>query len=149
MMEALQWLGVLGWALTAFILIRILLAIRDSLALAVLSVAAFAVPFFIARDLLANSGWPATHSLVGGLYAGSFVSLLVPKKRSRHIPAKVRRRVIARDLKGEKYDPAKHHVDHIWPYARGGGHTPDNLRVIEKEKNLRKGRKPPGLLDWL
>ena len=69
------------------------------------------------------------------------------RKRSRSIPAKVRREVIARDLKGEEYDSSKHHIDHKWAFSRGGGHTRDNLRVIEKEKNLRKGAKKPGVWD--
>jgi 5-methylcytosine-specific restriction endonuclease McrA len=51
--------------------------------------------------------------------------------------------VIARDLKGEKYDSRKHHIDHVWPFSGGGSHTVDNLRVIERRKNLRKGAKRP------
>ena len=69
------------------------------------------------------------------------------KKRSRYIPKKTRRAVIARDLKGEKFDRHKHHVDHVWPFSRGGSHTADNLRVIEKKKNLRKGARRPRLRD--
>jgi hypothetical protein len=68
-------------------------------------------------------------------------------KRSRYVPASTKRAVIARDLKGEKYDPTKHHIDHVWPFARGGSHTADNLRVIEKRKNLQKGAKRPGIRD--
>ncbi len=64
-------------------------------------------------------------------------------RRSRHYPKSVKRAVIARDLKDEKYDPTKHHIDHVWPFARGGSHTTDNLRVIEKKKNLKKGAKRP------
>src|ERR1043166_4954690 len=64
-------------------------------------------------------------------------------RRSRYIPKSVKRAVIARDMKAEKYDPAKHHIDHVWPFARGGSHTTDNLRVIEKKKNLKKGAKRP------
>jgi hypothetical protein len=66
-------------------------------------------------------------------------------KRSRHIPKAIRRAVIERDLKGEKFDPRKYHIDHVWPFARGGSHTGDNLRVIEKRRNLQKGAKRPGL----
>jgi HNH endonuclease len=64
-------------------------------------------------------------------------------RRSRYIPKSVERAVIARDLKGEKYDGKKHHIDHVWPFARGGSHTTDNLRVIAKKKNLKKGAKRP------
>ena len=67
------------------------------------------------------------------------------QKRSRHISAKTKKAVIARDLKGERYDSSKHHIDHVWPHSRGGSNTEDNLRVIEKTKNLKKGGKRPGL----
>jgi HNH endonuclease len=69
------------------------------------------------------------------------------QKRSRYIPKATKRAVIARDLKGEKYDSKKHHIDHVWPHSRGGSHTSDNLRVIPKKKNLQKGAKRPGLRD--
>lgn len=69
------------------------------------------------------------------------------QKRSRYIPRATKRAVIARDLKGEKYDSKKHHIDHVWPHSRGGSQTSDNLRVIPKKKNLQKGAKRPGLRD--
>jgi len=69
------------------------------------------------------------------------------EKRSRYVSKATKRAVIARDLKGEKFDPKRHHVDHVWPFSRGGSHTTDNLRVIEKEKNLQKGAKRPRLRD--
>jgi len=69
------------------------------------------------------------------------------QKRSRYIPRAMKRAVIERDLKGEKYDSKKHHVDHVWPHSKGGSQTSDNLRVIAKKKNLQKGAKRPGLRD--
>jgi HNH endonuclease len=74
---------------------------------------------------------------------GLFVAILITEERSRYIPASVRRKVIARDLKGEQFDSAKHHIDHIVPFSRGGSHTADNLRVITKRDNLRKGKRRP------
>jgi 5-methylcytosine-specific restriction endonuclease McrA len=55
--------------------------------------------------------------------------------------------VIERDLKGQKYDPKKHHIDHVWPYSRGGSSTEDNLRVLDKGENLKKGSKKPRIKD--
>jgi hypothetical protein len=69
------------------------------------------------------------------------------QKRSRYISQKTKRAVIARDLKGEKFDSTKHHIDHVWPFARGGSHTEDNLRVIDKKRNLQKGAKRPRFRD--
>lgn len=67
--------------------------------------------------------------------------------RKRSIPANVRRAVAARDLGGRPFDPDKHHIDHIWPFSKGGSHTLDNLRVIAKTENLRKGTKRLRLSD--
>lgn len=85
-------------------------------------------------------------------FIAGFVALILfgrwqSRKRSRYIPKSKRRAVIERDLKGEQYDPQKHHIDHVWPFARGGSHTTDNLRVIVKKRNLQKGAKRPNLWD--
>jgi hypothetical protein len=37
----------------------------------------------------------------------------------------------------------KHHVDHIFPLAKGGIHTPSNLQIIPAITNLKKGTKIP------
>jgi hypothetical protein len=64
-------------------------------------------------------------------------------KRSRYYSRATKRAVIARDLKGAAYDSTKYHIDHRWPFSKGGSNTADNLRVILKEKNLKKGAKRP------
>jgi hypothetical protein len=64
-------------------------------------------------------------------------------RRTRHISKSVKRAVISRDLKGETYDSTRHHIDHVWPFSKGGSNTADNLRVIPKERNLKKGAKRP------
>jgi 5-methylcytosine-specific restriction endonuclease McrA len=86
-------------------------------------------------------------TLVAGFVALLIFLRLQSRKRSRYIPKATRRAVIERDLKGEKFDPEKHHIDHVWPFSRGGSHTTDNLRVIEKKQNLRKGAKRPRMRD--
>ena len=90
---------------------------------------------------------PSKEQGIAGFVAFMFLGRWQTKKRSRYIPKSTRRAVIARDLKGEKFDPQKHHVDHRWPFAKGGSHTIDNLRVIEKKKNLQKGAKRPRMRD--
>lgn len=49
-----------------------------------------------------------------------------------------------------RYDDAKrlttetgvqHHVDHIWPLAKGGPHLPWNLQVLTAEENILKSDK--------
>lgn len=74
--------------------------------------------------------------------------LVKPRRRSRRVPVRVKRAVIERDLKGEPFDSTRHQLDHIRPYSRGGGHTEDNLRVVAKGRNLRKGSRAPKPWDW-
>jgi uncharacterized membrane protein len=90
---------------------------------------------------------PSQEQVIAGIVALIFFGRWQGKKRSRYIRKSVRRAVIARDLKGEAFDPTKHHIDHVWPFSKGGSHTTDNLRVIEKKKNLRKGAKRPRMRD--
>jgi len=96
---------------------------------------------------------PRTHllssqeAIIAGVVALICFVRFQSRKRSRNIPQATRRAVIARDLKGERFDPRRHQIDHVWPFSRGGSHTRDNLRVIAKKKNLRKGAKRPRMRD--
>lgn len=86
---------------------------------------------------------PSQEQVIAGFGALIVFGRSQSRKRSRYISRSTRRAVIKRDLKGEKYDPQKHHFDHVWPFSKGGSHTTDNLRVIEKRRNLRKGANRP------
>jgi len=44
---------------------------------------------------------------------------------------------------------ADEHFDHIVPFAKGGSHTAESLRIISKAKNLNKGKKTSSPTDWL
>lgn len=90
---------------------------------------------------------PTQEQVVAGITALIVFAKLQGKKRSRYIRKATRRAVIARDLKGEKFDSARHHIDHVWPHSKGGSNSADNLRVIEKKKNLQKGAKRPRMRD--
>jgi len=74
------------------------------------------------------------------LAAFGFVFLLRPK-RKRKMRAKARRRAIAKwELKtGKKFNSRFHEIDHVVPFSRGGNETEDNLRVIDRKANRRKG----------
>lgn len=89
-------------------------------------------------------------AFLGALVFGLMAAQLVPARR-RYIPAHVKRKVIQEyeSRTGRKYNAREVEIDHIWPFARGGSHTADNLRAIEKTKNRRKGAKKPGVKDWL
>jgi hypothetical protein len=69
-------------------------------------------------------------------------------KRSRRIPSEMRRKVIEEweARSGKHFDPTVQELDHKIPFAKGGGHTMDNLRVVRKDANRRKAE--PTLEDW-
>lgn len=71
-------------------------------------------------------------------------------QRSRWIPVAKRRKAIAKweTRTGKRFDPKTYEIDHIVPFARGGWHTGDNLRVVRRDANRRKGGKEPTLEDW-
>jgi hypothetical protein len=106
-----------------------------------------AVMAILAGTRLRTHLLPPQEQVIGGFVAIICFGRLQSRRRSRYIPKSVRRAVIARDLKGEGFDPEKYHIDHRWPYSKGGSHTTDNLRVIEKKENLRKGAKRPRMRD--
>jgi 5-methylcytosine-specific restriction endonuclease McrA len=76
-----------------------------------------------------------------------------PKARSRHIPKAVRDQVVLRDNEqctrtgadGHRCT-AKHnlHIDHIVPWASGGTHDPENLRVLCAANNQHEARRAFG-----
>lgn len=111
------------------------------------------VIYLVAALVLNKQGLPPLEAVAVGLLAGMGCAWLLinPPRSDRRIPVAVRREVIARDLtsKGLKWDPAKYHIDHMVPFSRGGDSSPRNLRVIEKQKNMRKGSKMPGFWDFL
>ena len=89
--------------------------------------------------------WPPFQSVVVGVLAALVVDSRT-RKRTRRIRSSVRRAVIERDLiTGE--DPRDYHLDHRMPFSRGGSNTVDNLRLLPKRENLRKGRRLPRLRD--
>lgn len=78
----------------------------------------------------------------------SFV-LIRPPRRSRYIPADVRKAVLRRDLGHERrYDSRRHAIDHRVPYSKGGESTVDNLRVLGRLENARKRDRMPSRQDF-
>jgi len=103
------------------------------------------VVYLAAALTLAKQGLAPFEAVPIGMLVGMGCAWLLvkPPKGGRRIPTAIRRQVIARDLtsKGLKWDPTKHHIDHLVPFSRGGDNSARNLRVIEKHRNLRKGGK--------
>jgi hypothetical protein len=127
--------------------LRALRLARDSARFFLLNLLKAGTVFFFSMAVLTRTPLPPSQQY---LFSGILALVCfrnwrwkAKAQRSRHIPKSVRQAVIERDLKGESFDPQRHHIDHVWPFALGGSHTPDNLRVIEKRKNLQKGAARP------
>jgi 5-methylcytosine-specific restriction endonuclease McrA len=107
------------------------------------------VVYFISSIVLTASGRVDRSRVQGLSICIAFFAFVVfqSRKRSRRISTSTRRAIIERDLPGGEYDSQRHHIDHIWPHARGGSNTADNLRVIEKKRNLQRGAKRPRIRD--
>jgi hypothetical protein len=99
--------------------------------------------------ILPHYGYTQNQAMAMGFVSGVAAGFLFVKSRStsRRIPKRIRQAVIARDLKGEKFDPRQYHIDHRVPFSRGGDHSMANLRVKPKEENLAKGARMPRFRD--
>lgn len=119
-------------------------ALRHKLRILLRGEAAYILVSFLGIEFCEQQHMDPLIGLIAGIFAGMIVVARAPR-RSRHIPAQVRRRVIAQFEKktGTKFDPAVHEIDHIVPFAKGGGHTFDNLRVLTKGDNRQKSDKSP------
>lgn len=135
-------------AIGLFYILRVAVAMRQGVAwvarVGVLVLGVSASAFFV----LVGSGIARSHAELLAVLAG-FVAFYFTPRRTRHIPAEVRRMVLKRDLKGKRVRAGEYHIDHTWPHVFGGSNTADNLRAIPKLENLKKGKKTPSLRDFL
>jgi 5-methylcytosine-specific restriction endonuclease McrA len=145
----LDWIILGAGALLALYWLRALRLAREG-ARRFLANVAKSLLVFIVSDVALSTLFKLDNSRAQGLsMCAAFIALVIwqSRKRSRHISTSTRRAIIEWDMPGGEYDPQRHHIDHIWPHARGGSNTADNLRVIEKRRNLQKGAKRPRIRD--
>jgi hypothetical protein len=112
---------------------------------------AFLILYFGGAVVLSRSGYPQSTVILGAALLGLSAKLIVKRPSdTRYIPKSMKRAVIERDLpEGEEYDSKRHHFDHTVAFSKGGDTSVRNLRLLSKEKNLRKGAKRPRLRDFL
>jgi len=145
---AVDWIIVIGGFIVCLYWLRALRLAREGVRRFLRSLAISFVVFVCCQlALVGLEMQEGNRNFISGLIAAGVLYRRAGARRSRNIPTAVKHAVIARDLKGEQYDSKKHHLDHVWPFALGGSHTTDNLRVLEKRKNLQKGAKRPRLRD--
>ena len=144
---------IVGVAMLAWYLYQVASRKRERIRYKIRRTIVALVIYGMAALILIQQGLPPVEVVLVSALAGMGCAWLLvnPPRHDRRIPKAIRREVIARDLtsKGLKWDPAKHHIDHMVPFSRGGDNSVRNLRVIEKRKNLRKGGKMPGFWDFL
>ena len=143
-----DWIIFIGGALFCLYWLRALRLAREGARLFLSNLVCAVIVFALSMAVLTSvrtrtNLMPSQEQVISGFVALIFFGQQQGRERSRYIPKSVKRAVIARDLQDEEYDSEKHHIDHVWPFARGGSHTRDNLRVIAKKKNLKKGAKRP------
>jgi ABC-type nickel/cobalt efflux system permease component RcnA len=90
--------------------------------------------------IMVRNGQPLMESILAGLVAAFVVNSFI-KPRRRYVPASVKRKARAEfELKtGAKFNSKKHEYDHKVPFSRGGSHTADNVRIVDKKTNRSKG----------
>ena len=96
-------------------------------------------------------GYGLNEAVVFSMFVGLAMAFVLvrPPNRNRRIPRGVRQAVIARDLRGVSFDANLHEIDHIVPFSKGGDHSVENLRVIPRADNRRRGAQMPKLRDLM
>jgi hypothetical protein len=114
-------------------------------------VAVYIVCVVVGIAVIPSHGYSTQDAAIFSIFVGTTVAFAFvrPPKADRRIPTKMRRAVIARDLKGEAFDPKLHDIDHIVPFSKGGDHSKENLRVMARSENRRRGARMPKFKDFL
>jgi hypothetical protein len=138
--------SLLGWAL----LFRTLFAAREGVGWILKAALVGGMALIATQKVLLGIHRDQQDVTTGSLIAAGIAVALTPKRR-RYISARVKRKVIANYERktGRKYNSRQMDLDHVWPFSKGGSNTVDNLRVISRVENRRKGARKPRLKDWL
>ena len=150
LVEILAIVGGLAIVLMLLYVFQVAKRTREEIRFRAKRVGLTAVLFVSSFLILRSQGYTIWETLAPSFLVGlTSVILIKAPRRSRYIPARVRKAVVARDLKGQPVDPRTYHIDHVVPYSKYGDHSPENLRVVPKDYNLRCGARMPEFLDVL
>lgn len=140
------------WVIAAFLIfyvVSVAIRMREGIGYILRVLLIAFVSYWIARAVLpafhAEPQWIPFLSL-----AAAFIVLFMIPQRSRYVRKGVRRKVIERHIRrGGTFDPKEHEIDHVVAFSIFGGNTAENLRVLPRKANRRKGKKMPKLTDLL
>src|SRR5260370_40938352 len=112
-----DWIIVIVGAIISVYWLRALRLAREGVRLYLRLFARAVLSFFILLFVLAALRLqthlrPSQEEMIAVFLAGVLFGRWRRKKRSRYIPKSTKQAVIERDLKGETFDPQKHHIDH-------------------------------------
>lgn len=151
MTTAVYAIGVVGSLVYVWYLYQVGVRAKATLRYKVKRIIVALVAYLMAASALPQRMGPVVGLAFSVLIGLGAASLVKAPNRSRRIPTAIRRAVIERDLisKGGHWDRTKYHIDHKVPHSKGGDNSMRNLHVVEKQVNLRKGAKMPGIRDFL
>ena len=146
-LERIEIVLLIGFAL--FYVVLPLWAMREGIAWGFKRGTVAVIAYIAVHQIALAKGIQPGGAVLFGLVLGWVAAQFVPA-RPRYIPAKTKRKVIAEfeSRTGKKYNSRKHELDHRWPHSRGGSNTADNLRVVTRTTNRRKGAKRPKPTEW-
>ncbi len=113
---------------------------REAIAHAVQGIAIALLVTVVAFMVLRAAGLDPLVAYVFALIVGLAVRRAQPS-RSRRPRARVLRQVKARWERetGKTFNRRNHEIDHVLPFARGGGNDEDNLQVLTRKENRSRG----------
>jgi len=150
LVQILAIVGGLTILLAAFYVFQVATRTKEMLAFRAKLMAASVLLYLVGIPVLRSVGFTPWQSLFVSFLVGLMPRIFMrPPRRSRHIPAGLRREVEARDSKGQGVDRQKNQTHHVVPFTRGGDHSLKNLRVVPTSYNLSQGARMPGLLNFL
>ena len=144
------WIVALIVAPIAYYYLQIARRKREVIRYKLRRVGVYVACILIGIAVIPSYGYSTQEAVLFSMFVGASAAFILirPPRFDRRIPRKIRRAVIARDLKGEKFDPKLHDIDHIVPYSKGGDHSEENLRVSLRSVNRSRGAKMPKFRDF-
>jgi hypothetical protein len=150
--------GVVLWLLIVFVLppayylIQVARRRREVIQFKLKRLAVYFVCVVTGMAVIPGRGYSTRDAAIFSFFFGISAALVLVRRRrtSRRVPNSLRRIVIAKyEATGKRFDPRLHELDHIVPFSKGGDHSEQNLRVVNRSANRSRGAKMPRFRDFI